>query len=285
MRLLALLVVAVAVPAAAAPVSSSSAAASSPSSSSSSSPAAPSSSPGAPSSSSGAPSPGASSPGASSPGAPPPGAPSPTPQAQEQAREHYERGLAKYNLAEFDAAIAEFKESYELSKAPRLLFNIAQAYRLKKDYESALYFYNTYLRADPNPPNLDDVDNKIDEMRKAIDARHKAAAVVAPKPAPAPPAPPPVDRRPSKRALKLGGATVAAIGLAACGVGAGMLGLSASDASTLHRVAVNGMPWTMADQAKFDEGEHAQLAGIVLLSAGGALVVAGGITLIAAARR
>jgi len=217
------------------------------------------------------------------PGSPP--ATAATPPPQDLAREHYERGLAKYNLAEFDAAIVEFKESYELSKAPRLLFNIAQAYRLKKDYESALYFYNTYLRADPNPPNLDDVDAKIDEMKSAIDEKHKAVAATPPPVAPPSPAPPPVDKRPSRRALEIGGATVAAIGLASCAVGAGMLGLSSSDASRLHRVAETGMPWTRADQAIFNEGDRAQLAGIVLLSAGGALVIAGGITLIAALRR
>ncbi|HEX9101248.1 MAG TPA: tetratricopeptide repeat protein [Polyangia bacterium] len=208
----------------------------------------------------------------------------------DQARDHYERGLAKYNLAEFDAAIVEFKQSYELSKAPRLLFNIAQAYRLKKDYESALYFYNTYLRADPNPPNLDDVTSKIDEMKAAIESKHKAdAAATPPPPVPpppvAPPPPPQIDRRPSKRALKVGGATVAAIGVASCAVGAGMLGLASSDAGTLHRVAQSGMAWTTADQAMFNEGDRAQLAGIVLLSAGGALVVAGGITLVTALRR
>lgn len=215
---------------------------------------------------------------------PPPPAVS-TPPAADRAREHYERGLAKYNLADFDAAIVEFKESYELSKAPRLLFNIAQAYRLKKDYASALYFYNTYLRADPNPPNLDDVDAKIDEMKRAIDEQHKAAEAKPPVVAPPPPPPSHVDKRSSKRALKIAGVTVAALGVASCAVGAGMLGLSSSDASTLHRVAQSGMPWTAADQATFNEGSRADTAGLVLLSAGGALVVAGGITLIAGLRR
>ncbi len=227
---------------------------------------------------------------AAAPAEPPPPGPAAavpsTPAGADQAREHYERGLAKYNLAEFDAAIVEFKQSYELSKAPRLLFNIAQAYRLKKDYESALYFYNTYLRADPNPPNLDDVDAKIDEMKRAIADKHKAVAPPPVKPPPPlPPPPPHVDRRPSKRALKIGGLTVAALGVASCAVGAGMLGLSASDSSTLHRVATSGMAWTPADQAIFNEGDRAQLAGIVLLSAGGALVIAGGVTLITALRR
>jgi tetratricopeptide (TPR) repeat protein len=204
---------------------------------------------------------------------------------EHRAQELFRSGLQHYNLAEFDAAIAEFKQSYELSKAPRLLFNIAQAYRLKKDYESALYFYNTYLRADPNPPNLDDVDAKIDEVKRAIDEQHKQAVKPLPPVTPPPVTPPVVDKHASKRGLKVAGLTVAGLGIAACAVGGGMLGLASSDASTLHRVATNGMPWTVMDQQIFDEGDHAQTAGIVLLSAGGALVVAGAITLGVAMRK
>ena len=214
--------------------------------------------------------------------APPPASPA---APVDQAREHYERGLAKYNLAEFDAAIVEFKQSYELSKAPRLLFNIAQAYRLKKDYASALYFYSTYLRADPNPPNLDDVEAKIDEMKRALDDERKQAGTAPVVEHAPPPPPPPVDKRPSKRTLKIAGATITALGVAACGVGGGMLGLSASDASTVRRVVQDGAPWTAADQATYNEGTRANTAGVVLLSAGGALVVAGAVTLITAARR
>ena len=212
--------------------------------------------------------------------APPPAATPPDP-----ARDHYERGLAKYNLADFDAAIVEFKQSYELSKAPRLLFNIAQAYRLKKDYASALYFYNTYLRADPNPPNLDDVEAKIDEMKRELDEQRKSAAVAPPVVEQPPPPPPHVDWRPSKRTLKIAGATVAGLGLVSCAIGGGMLGLSASDASKIRGVVQNGMEWTTADQATYDQGGRANTAGVVLLSVGGALVVAGGVTLIAAVRR
>jgi tetratricopeptide (TPR) repeat protein len=223
--------------------------------------------------------------------------PAPPPASADPAREHYERGLAKYNLAEFDAAIVEFKQSYELSKAPRLLFNIAQAYKLKKDYESALYFYNTYLRADPNPPNLDDVESKIDEMKHALDEQKKHQADDQVRAAQrqrelqqqqqqqqqqqgsA------VDRRPSRRTLKIAGISVGALGVVAMGVGAGMLGLAASDGDKLHRLAINQTPWTAADDATFREGDRAQTAGIALLSAGGALVIAGSVTLIVARRR
>src|SRR5262245_22657922 len=130
----------------------------------------------------------------------------PSASTAEQAREHYERGLAKYNLADFDAAIAEFKQSYELSKAPRLLFNIGQAYRLKKDYETALHFYNSYLRADPNPPNLTDVENRIDEMKRAIEEQRKQPPPVEKPPPPVTPIH--VDRGPSKRTLRITGLTL-----------------------------------------------------------------------------
>ena len=72
-----------------------------------------------------------------------------------EAREHYERGLRDYNLGELDGAIAEFKAAYVRSEAPGLLFNLAQAYRLKRDTERALLLYRSYLRALPNAPAAD----------------------------------------------------------------------------------------------------------------------------------
>lgn len=218
----------------------------------------------------------------------------PPPVAADAARDHYERGLAKYNLAEFDAAIVEFKQSYEISKAPRLLFNIAQAYRLKKDAESALYFYNTYLRAEPNPPNRGDVEARIDEMKHALDEQKRQPVTPPPptavtlKAAPAADASPPMiaaDRRGSRRGPKIAGFTAAGVGVVVAAVGGGLLGLAASDAGTLHRVAQNNLPWTPADDALYREGDRSQTAGIALVSIGGALVVAGGITLLVATRR
>lgn len=207
--------------------------------------------------------------------------------APDPARDHYERGLAKYNLAEFDAAIVEFKQSYELSKAPRLLFNIAQAFRLKKDYESALYFYQSYLRADPHPPNLGDVEARIDEMQKALDAQHGAPLVGVRSAQPPPRDPPPGHGEPrsSRRTLTIAGAAVAGFGLVLGAVGGGLLGLAAVDANKLHDVAATGQPWTPADDAIFREGDRSQTAGITLLGVGGAVIVAGVVTLVVARRR
>src|SRR4051812_48415736 len=80
------------------------------------------------------------------------------------ARQHYETASRLYNTGEFDAAIGEFKQAYGLSPAPGLLFNIGQAYRAKKDYEHARYFYTTYLREDPDAPEAAYVRARMQEM-------------------------------------------------------------------------------------------------------------------------
>jgi hypothetical protein len=50
-----------------------------------------------------------------------------------RARELYLEGKRNYDLADYPRAIAAWKESYTLSGAPMLLFNIGQAYRLAGD--------------------------------------------------------------------------------------------------------------------------------------------------------
>src|SRR5258706_10249577 len=85
---------------------------------------------------------------------------------RELAKQHYEQGITHYNLGEFDAAVVEFKAAYALTSEPGLLFNIAQAYRLKEDYKQALYFYKTYLRLVPDAGNRPDVERWIGELEK-----------------------------------------------------------------------------------------------------------------------
>src|SRR5688572_23436108 len=82
---------------------------------------------------------------------PSPAQPAETPEERE-ARELYERGVKLYDIADYDAAIEDFKASYKISSAPLLLYNVAQAYRLKGDCRQALQFYKNYLRNDPSGP-------------------------------------------------------------------------------------------------------------------------------------
>ncbi len=77
----------------------------------------------------------------------------------QHARQLYVTGKAHFDLAEYPAAIADWKDAYKLSKAPMLLFNIGQAYRLAGDCTQALRMYATYEREQLKPPpNLDELE-------------------------------------------------------------------------------------------------------------------------------
>src|SRR5262245_54980923 len=86
-----------------------------------------------------------------------------------------------YNLGDYDRAIDELKQSYELVGLPGLLFNIAQAYRMKGDCTQAALFYKSYLRERPSEPNAEQIRARILEMEQC--ARDKTP------PPPAPEAP------------------------------------------------------------------------------------------------
>ncbi|HEY5944755.1 MAG TPA: hypothetical protein VIV40_04660 [Kofleriaceae bacterium] len=73
-------------------------------------------------------------------------------------------GNKHYELAEYDAAIADFKEAFRISDEPGFLYNIAQSYRLKGDCRDAATFYKTYLRRVPNAPNAAQLRARITEM-------------------------------------------------------------------------------------------------------------------------
>jgi tetratricopeptide (TPR) repeat protein len=106
---------------------------------------------------------------------------------EQEAIAHYQEGQKHYNLGEFDEAIAEYKAAYDLTSAPGLLFNIAQAYRLKRDPSKALFFYRTYLREDPNAENRADVELLIEQLER------EAAGTAPPKVDPPKVDPPKVD--------------------------------------------------------------------------------------------
>jgi tetratricopeptide (TPR) repeat protein len=86
--------------------------------------------------------------------------------AKQEAQEHYKAGLRHYNIGSFDDAITEWKEAYRLHGSPLFLFNIAQAYRMKNDYDQAIFFFTAYLRERPNAPNAQEVIELREEMER-----------------------------------------------------------------------------------------------------------------------
>src|SRR5690606_9690752 len=67
-----------------------------------------------------------------------------------KARALAERGRIAHDQGDYAAAIAAFTEAYAIAPAPGLLFNLAQAYRLKGSCEDAQLMYRRYLNANPS---------------------------------------------------------------------------------------------------------------------------------------
>lgn len=88
--------------------------------------------------------------------------------AEDQAAAHFQKGTQHFNLAEWDEAIAEYKEAYRLLPEPLFLYNIAQSYRQKGDCKQARTFYKSYLREAPDADNRDKVEQRIAEMDECI---------------------------------------------------------------------------------------------------------------------
>jgi hypothetical protein len=109
----------------------------------------------------------------------------------EEARKLYEDGSKEDDVGEYDKAIDAFERAYALSNAPGLLFNIAQAYRLKgpSSCEDALRYYEMYRAKAPRAPNRAETDERIGQMRECASEVH---ATPSPEPplAPRPIAPP-----------------------------------------------------------------------------------------------
>jgi hypothetical protein len=92
-----------------------------------------------------------------------------------EAKKHFQRGTAHYNLREYKEAAVEFQAAYRLHPDAVFLYNLAQSYRLADDPEQALYFYRAYLRSSPKAPNKREVDGRIADLEKLMDAKKQAA--------------------------------------------------------------------------------------------------------------
>jgi tetratricopeptide (TPR) repeat protein len=93
-----------------------------------------------------------------------------------EAKKHYSRGLAHFNLREYKDAAKEFGDGYRLVPDPVFLYNLAQCYRLLDDAEQALHFYRAFLHAKPDAPNRGEVQARIDALDKELAYKKSLAA-------------------------------------------------------------------------------------------------------------
>ena len=64
----------------------------------------------------------------------------PPPDPLTEAKDHYRRGSAHYQLAEYQQAAAEFRDAFRLRSEPGILFNLAQSMRLAGNPKDATSF-------------------------------------------------------------------------------------------------------------------------------------------------
>src|SRR4029077_6877039 len=115
-------------------------------------------------------------------------------QAQkDEVKLHYQRATRAYDLQKYTEAIDENQKAYEISGAPPMLYNIAQACRLADQPAEAARYYRRFLQRMPSARNRDDVERKIADQEKIAEQRKKAEPVAPPPPpTTAPTKPPPI---------------------------------------------------------------------------------------------
>jgi hypothetical protein len=85
----------------------------------------------------------------------------------EPAKKLFQEGVQMYERGEYGAAIAAFKESYELTCKAALLHNIARAEEQLGDVEGAILTYERLIQTvEPSDPLLDVAKRRVEELRK-----------------------------------------------------------------------------------------------------------------------
>ncbi len=203
-----------------------------------------------------------------------------------KARTLADRGRVAHDSRDYAGAIAAFTEAYALAPAPGLLFNLAQAYRLRGNCDDAALMYRRFLAT--NPPDdarllaeshLSTVE-RCQARSTAIDPRLAVRAV----PAALPRSMSASIRKRDQPTTHRRSAQTAGLGLAIGGgaalLVAGYYGLEARDASNdVERRYAAGEKWkTLA--ARDAEGDRAASIAKVTLGIGAAAAVAAAAALV-----
>jgi tetratricopeptide (TPR) repeat protein len=92
-----------------------------------------------------------------------------TTSSKDEARQHFNAGRELQTAGKYDQAIAEYEDAYRLAQLPELLFNMAQAYRLKGDRKRAIGLYERYVAAVPEGSTSDEALEHIRTLKLEIE--------------------------------------------------------------------------------------------------------------------
>jgi tetratricopeptide (TPR) repeat protein len=193
------------------------------------------------------------------------------------ARELSDQGLRQYQQGDHDAAIESFLAAFALSNNAGLLFNVAQAYRLKRDCQRAGEYYRRYLEAVPDTSMKPSVERRLEEMETCLRTSSPVPAASTVRPAaadisarPTAPVQTPPAARPIWRQPAVVAAAAAALAFGATGVVFAMRSRAAEQ--DLSQRFAGGGSWDDAAQERFEAGRRDQILSIASFVAAGASV-------------
>jgi hypothetical protein len=210
--------------------------------------------------------------------------------ADSQAEKLYLQGQQAYDAARYDDALTAWTQSYALSKLPALLFNLAQAQRLRArpgDCTQATANYKEFIAQQPKSSERPTAEGFIAELSPCVE--REAAPISPPIAAPVRPvldaatrpstAPPPADSHASRSSgsgKRFAGYAVGGAGLVLVVTGvyfgskARRLGDEVSDDCR------DGCDWNLVKD-KDAEGKSAETTQYLLYGVGVGLIAAGGV--------
>lgn len=100
----------------------------------------------------------------------------PAPSDDEMARDHFLVGRSEYDRGDYTKALEEFERSYQLSRRPGLLYNIARCHDKLGQRALAIDAYERYIVAAPEATDRADAKARIDALRANVPAPPAVAA-------------------------------------------------------------------------------------------------------------
>jgi hypothetical protein len=115
----------------------------------------------------------------------------PTPAQIEKAKKAFGEGRKLFDAGDFPEAVAKFKESYNLSKNPVLLYNIGFANEKAGQDDIALFYYRKFLTDAPaDAAQRAEVTERVKELEKKFQTGNTSGGTPTPEPAKPEPATP-----------------------------------------------------------------------------------------------
>lgn len=203
------------------------------------------------------------------------------------AKGAYQAGNASFDEADYPRAITYWEDAYRRDCTANLLLkNLARAYELYGQKRQAVVALETFLVREPNTGDKEQIQRRIEVLKKQIAA--EKAVPVAPAPAPAPVAATPTTPEPAHESKAQGNRSVVPLIVAGAGgvmaiVGIAVYGKAAKDYN--HYAALcpenGGTQNCMGDDAKAnqDAGNEARTRKVVggVVTGVGAATLAGGL--------